>query len=121
MWGGGWWGDAGGHSRDEGRRRGGKAGPCRRGCCGKHANPANFASGPLPQRVYPGRKEGIEENQPEGRHWALDAGCARTSMSSLAKHWPAELLPSTFLQFTSVSQLRDLSGNTKHPRKYIGL
>lgn len=116
----------------KGGGREGKAGPLRRGCRGKHANPANFASGPLPQRLYPGQKRGNRNKQPEGRHWASEAGCARTSVSSLAKILALACCVASFCfsdsesnkyikQFTSVSQLRELSGNTKHPRKYIGL
>ena len=42
----------------------GKAGPLRRGCCGKHAN---FASGPLPQRVYPRQKRGNRKKPAWGK------------------------------------------------------
>lgn len=42
---------------NEGRGRGGEVGSLLRGCRGKKASTANFASGPLPQHAFPGRKE----------------------------------------------------------------
>lgn len=64
---------AGGRCRgpfwDEGRGRGEEVWSSLPGLLRKES-PAKFASGPFPQHVYPGRKEGIE-NQSEGRHQAL--------------------------------------------------